>query len=385
MSRVEPTNVFNYWAEIQNVLQSPQDIDRITNLSELMVNQQKKMQELRNVVKELEFVPLDPGGSYESVSFKAFDGGMFSLNFDPFEFDIVSVADSNGNRKLEFASPSGDMGNDDELKKIIEPFEREPVIRNFLDLLDKTELLKISEILTRRDTLMEIGEFACMFDKVQTAQTDDKTLIMRDRLLRTKKIKAELIGKLKENLLTKKDHVWMVGVAKTSKILFLLQAALVCEKVFPTDHIGYVKIPLDVERRAYTWSGHGLLKPDENKPLDYSFGDLYIAKLSRQKNLLVTIEIPSMIDKDIYSKDDVMNIISYLAKDSRTSYPNIGYPQTLMRAHEYAVQQGFPTSITRDRIIEKLRQNSDPVLSDYIRDQAMQADNLDKGWLGGRA
>ena len=170
-----------------------------------------------------------------------------------------------------------------------------------------------------------------------------------------------------------------------SKIVFLLQAALVCEKVFPSDRIGYVKIPLEVEWRAYKWSGHGLLKPDEIKPLDYSFGDLYIAKLSQNKNLLVTIEIPSMNENEpIYSNEDIMEIISYLAKDSRVSYPNIGYPQTLMKAHEYAVQQGFPTSIVRDSIIEKLRQDSDPDLSVYIRDHEMMADNLDKGWLGGR-
>ena len=362
------------------------DPSRITNLSELMENQQKKMQDLRKTTKKLEFVPLDPGGSYQSVTFKAFDGGMFSLNFDPFEFDIVAVADSNGNKKLEFAAPSGDLDDRNELQKIVEPFEQNSIIRNFLNLLGKPSLLDITNVLTRRDTLMEIGEFACMFDKVRTSPTDEQTIVMRDGLLRTKKIKAELIGKLKDNLLENRDHVQMVGIAKGSQIVFLLQAALICEKVFPTDRIGYVKIPLEVERRAYKWSGHGAIRSDERKPLDYSFGDLYIAKLSQHRNLLVTIEIPNMNENEpIYSNEDIMEIISYLAKDARVSYPNIGYPQTLMKAHEYAVQQGFPTSITRDKIIEMLRQNSDPVLDIYIRDHEMLADNIDKGWLGGRA
>ena len=355
----------------------------ITNLDELMENQQRKMQELRGVVKRLEFVPLDPGGSYQSVTFKAFDGGMFNIDFDPFEFDIVMVADSNGNRKMWFAAPSGDMGNRAELARIIEPFEREPAIRGFLDMLGGGTLQDVSEVLTRRDTLMEIGEFACMFDKVRSAPADERTIIMRDGLLRTKKIKSELIGRLKQELLDAKDRVWMVGVAKSSQILFLLQAALMCERKFPAGRIGYIKIPFDVERRAYTWSGHGLLKRDETKQLDYAFGDLYVAKLSQHSNILVTLEIPSIDGRPLYGMDDTMNMISYLAKDSRVSYPNIGYPQTLMRAHEFAVQHGFPVSVIRDSIIDKLRSMSDPALSDYINNYEMTNESVDKGWLGG--
>ena len=173
-------------------MKSLYDLDRITNLSTLLENQQKKMQDLRDIVKKLKFIPLDPGGSYQSVTFKAFDGGMFSLNFDPFEFDIVAVADSNGKKNLEFAAPSGDLGDNSELRNIIGPFEEKPVIHDFLTLLGRPSLLDITEVLTRRETLMEIGEFACMFDKIRTAPADEQTIVMRDGLLRTKKIKAEL-------------------------------------------------------------------------------------------------------------------------------------------------------------------------------------------------
>ncbi len=364
----------------------PDDLSQISNLGELLDNQHKKMEELRNVVKRLEFVPLDPGGSYQPVTFKAFDGGMFSLNFNPFEFDIVIVTDSNGNRRLSFAAPSGDLRGSDELDEIIRPFEQEPVISGFLKLLGRQKLTDITEVLTDRKTLMELGEFACMFDKVEVAPHDEKTIVMRDGLLRTKKLKAELLPRLKQRLADNKRHVKMIGVAKTSKLLYLLQAALVCENVFPQDRIGFVKVPIEVELRAYRWGGHGLLKGHETRPLVYSFGSLYIAKLSRHKNLLVTVEIPNNIDNsEMYSDDDIMEIISYLANNAKLSYPNIGYPQTLMKAHEYAVQQGFPTSIRRDKILDRLRETSDPKLKDYIRDHELLGDNLDKGWLGGRA
>ena len=55
----------------------PDDLSQISNLRELLDNQQKKMNELRDVARRLEFVPLDPGGSYQPITFRAFDGGMF--------------------------------------------------------------------------------------------------------------------------------------------------------------------------------------------------------------------------------------------------------------------------------------------------------------------
>lgn len=357
----------------------------VTNLDKLRENQLNKLNNLRKEVKQLRFVPIEPAGSYMPISFKSFDGGMFNLHFDPFEFDIVKVADSNGNTKMNFAAPGGDLRDDAELRTILSGLDADPIIQNFLSIVGKNSLQETTEILTNRETLMELAEFACMFNAVMKAPDDSKMLVLRDGLLRTKKVKSELISELKRVLAQKRNHVRMVGIAKKSKIVFLLKAALICERIFPKEQIGYVKIPLRLENMAYRWSGSGRLTDTPSK-LNYAFGSLYVAKLSRQKDLLVAVEIPETGgDAPVYTNADVTEIMGYLAKDSAHSYPVLGYPQTLMRAHEFAVSLGLPASILRDRIMRDLVENTDPRLASYIRDAMILGEVVDKGTLGGRA
>lgn len=361
--------------------------ETVQNLAEILENQKKKFEELRGLVRNLKFIPIDPSGSYSPITFKSFDGGMFNLILDPYEVDIVEVADSNGNSKLRFAAPKGNSLSEDELKRVVARLNDNPIIKRFVSILGKENLNGVSEILTDRGTLMELGEFACIFDKVMSASTEERTIILKDGLLRTKKIKAELIDNLRSILHQKKGHVKLVGVSKTSKIVSLLSAALVCEKIFPSDHAGFVEIPLELEDRAYRWTGSGKLKADKIEHLKYAFGSLYIAKLSRSNNLLVTIEIPKDLENNnaVYSKEEIMEMMNYLAKDSLYSYPIIGYPQTIMKAHEFAVRLGIPASILRDKIMNEIMNNSDQDLAEYIRDGVMLRESVEKGNLGGRA
>ena len=55
----------------------------VKNLDRLRENQLKKLENLRERVKQLRFVPIDPAGFYIPLTFKSFDGGMFNLHFDP--------------------------------------------------------------------------------------------------------------------------------------------------------------------------------------------------------------------------------------------------------------------------------------------------------------
>jgi len=349
------------------------DIEGIANLESTLIKQTEKLDELRAEVKKLKFIPVEAAGYYSSIAYKSFDGGMLKLNFDPLEIDVIEVADSNGNTKLKFAIPLGE-----ELEKTdFSSIEDLQIIKKFLSTLGVRNLTEASEILKDPGTLMEIAEFACIFDKIATASSEEITLVMKDGFLRTKKIKAELLDKLKIIVKNKKNHIKLVGVAKTSKIVSLLSTALFLENKIPQNQIGYIKIPLELELKVYTWSGKGKITKKTEK-LDYSFGGLHIVKLSRLSNILVTVEIP-----EDYSKDEVNEIISYLAKDSKYSYPVLGYPQTIMRAHEAAVRIGLPASIVKDKILERIKELSDPAVRTFLRDGWLFRDFVDKGVLGG--
>lgn len=349
------------------------DIEDIANLESTLKKQTGKLDELRTEVRNLKFVPVEAAGYYSAIAYKSFDGGMFKLSFDPLEIDVIEVADSNGNTKLKFAVPIGD-----ELEKAdFGSIEELLIIKKFLSILGVDNLTEVSEILRDPGTLMEIAEFACIFDKIASASAEEKTIVMKDGFLRTKKIKSELLDKLRDILKSRKSHIKLVGVAKTSKIVSLLSTALFLERKIPSNQIGYIKIPAELELRVYTWSGKGKIG-EKTKKLFYAFGGLYIVKLSKLGNVLVTVEIP-----ENYSKEEVTEIISYLAKDSRYSYPVLGYPQTIMRAHEAAVRIGLPASIVKDRILERVKELSDPTVRAFLRDGWLFKDFVDKGVLGG--
>ena len=158
------------------------------------------------------------------------------------------------------------------------------------------------------------------------------------------------------------------------------------EKKIPTNAVGYVRVPLELELRAYKWTGRGTIDREDLRPLYYAFGELYIAKLARNSNLLVTIEIPKDLEtgKSIYSEEEVTELMSYLAKDSKTSYPVVGYPQTIMRAHETAVRLGFPASLLRDELRDKILDSLDKDAREFVRDSWLLTEHVDKGVLGGR-
>ena len=308
------------------------------------------------------------------------------ISCEPLEIDLIEVADSYGNLKMKFVLPKeSDENEEGEDDLTIEGnfLDKDPIVRKFLDMLGKKSVQEISEILNQSDTYMELSEWACIFEKIASSN-EDPVILMRDGLLRTKKIKAELIPNLWEILKEKKRLVKLVGVSKTSKVMTLLSTAISMERIFPGNSIGYVKIPKQLELRAYRWSGQGKISEKKNN-IFYAFGDLYIAKLSRNSNLLVTVEIPRdwKNEQEIYSEREIAELMAHLAKDSGYSYPVLGYPQTIMRAHEAAARVGFPASIVRDKIMDKLREMLDEDGRDFMRDASVLTEFVNKGVLGG--
>jgi len=356
------------------------DINKVENLQAAIEHQKNKISELRNKVKELKFIPVDPVGYYSSVTYKAIDGGIMKINFDPFEIDYAVIADSFGNVLQRFVVPKGwKLSSKDFLF-----LDKDEKIKNLLSMIGIKSVVELSETFTDPKTAMEISEYAWIFHKIVSQPKGEKTIVMRDGLLRTKKLKDEHIVTLR-TILERSKESKLVGVSKTSRLLSLISSVLYLEGIFPSNHVGYVEIPLELELKAYTWTGRGEIT-NSDRPLTYAFGKLYVAKLSRISNLLVTVEIPYDLEnrKSIYSEQEIREIFGHLIKDSKFSYPVNGYPQTIMRAHEKAAQLGFTSSIVRDRILEEfIRGEDDSKIKQFIRDYEMAKEIVDKGVLGG--
>ena len=302
------------------------------------------------------------------------------IYFNPFELDLVVISDSNENEIMKFIVPKNDNLTSEDFR-YLDDF---PEIDSFNSVLGVDSIVNASEILNNPYTAMDIAEFACLFENLVRDNNEPK-LYLKDGLLRSKAIKHELIQNLLDTL---KDNPRrkLVGVAKRSKVLNLISSALYIEHVFPPDFTGYIEVPLAVERMAYRWTGRGRVSETNQGPLAFAFGKLYIAKLSSKSNLLLTLEIPYdyQNDENIYNRQEMNEIIGHLIKDSMMSYPILGYPQTIMRAHEKAVRCGFTASVWKEKIINYILNTiGDDNLSRLIRDQVFLHEYVNKGILGG--
>ncbi|MBD3212226.1 MAG: hypothetical protein GF311_06420 [Candidatus Lokiarchaeota archaeon] len=349
------------------------NLDEIKNIKKTINSQITQFNDLRKLVRNLKFIPVDSISTYSSVSYKSIDGGKMGISFHPFEFDFIVIADSMENELMRYLVPKSDSLTPSDFIYM----DRFSEIKQLLTYLNVDSIVKISDFLMNPKIAMELTEFACIFDRIRKIPTDP-IIIMKDGLLRTKAINYEHIPKMISVLKQFKKRK-LIGVAKNSQVLNLLSTALHVEGIIPSDYTGFVEIPWELEALAYKQS-------KAKTHLYYAFGKLYIAKLSKKSNLLVTVEIPYDFknNEEIYTKNEIYEIIGHLIRDSRGSYPILGYPQTIMRAHERAVRTGFSASIWRDKIIDRiLEEIDDDQIKNLIHESHFLREYVKKGMLGG--
>lgn len=347
------------------------EIDRIRNLEAVLDRQVRNFQDTRRLVRDLQFIPVDPVASYSAVSYKSIDGGKLGIYFDPFEMDFVKIADSFGNETMAFLVPTNEYLSMDDFAFLDEFRE----VQHFLGLLGVVGLHEACDLIQTTQHAMLFAEMACIFEQV-ARDTHDPILIMKDGLLRNPLLKREFKPVIYD-VLRARRHKKVVGVAKRTKVLNLIGAALWAEGIVPPDRAGFIEIPLEIEREVYSWP--------QSHP-EYPYGKLYVAKLSPQADLLVTVEIPHdrVHDRPVYTPGEIEEIFGHLLKDSMYSFPTLGYPQTIMRAHEKAVSAGFTASIIRDFIMDEiLRRAGNAPLQNQFREAWLLKQFIKNPDLGG--
>src|SRR5262249_570485 len=107
----------------------------------------------------------------------------------------------------------------------------------------------------------DLCEWAVLHDRIcyHTFATD--TLIVRDGQLRSKLFRGELFIRWKDNIERAiarirnddKRRVYLVGVAKHSKVLSRYELGMGIEDVMPTGEPRYLPVPREIEAKAYVW------------------------------------------------------------------------------------------------------------------------------------
>jgi len=310
-----------------------------------------KLQNLRSLSKQLTITELGDRPCY-SIAPVATDGGQNNLTFEPLNLEIIRVVDSEGRERLQKIIP---VTTDPEFFKNL--FEEIDVLKRFLkrlniDYPDLSYFLPITngdrEKINFRSLirhLRDILEWAVLLDM---AWDPHKTpiLLLRDGLLRSMSMKdltiKALAGSFKDAYQDK--GTLLAGVAKRAKVLNYYSMALSLENSFNRKYPCYCELHKELEEEAYhrasAWVGRR------------SFGDLYFAKLTEARGgVILPIEIPYWL------KDREKEILEYLVSSSKSSFPIIGYPYPLIKAHENAALTGiemeYLASLLKNEILQR--------------------------------
>ena len=104
----------------------------------------------------------------------------------------------------------------------------------------------------------DICEWAVLHERICRTEFPSDTLIVRDSLLRSKIFHGTLFIKLRDRLeegierarVKRKRRLYLVGMAKSSKVLARYRLAMTLEDVLTQSFPCYVRIPRDIEAKA---------------------------------------------------------------------------------------------------------------------------------------
>ncbi|MBS0606788.1 MAG: hypothetical protein JSR57_07555 [Verrucomicrobia bacterium] len=335
------------------------------------------------------------------------DGGNHSFKFNPFHHQLIRVVDSDGQPLAikaltlstdlnelfkEDRGPDPHTGNLNAIGRLINDLEQATgrKIQKFSDLcgsitIDSSRPEQTSGwVVSYRD----LWEWAVLYERIMYANFAQSTLIVRDGLLRTKLFQNDyfrVIGDLlaeRIKLLRERDkkEIFFVGLAKHSSVIDLYRLALSMENIFPTGNPYWVRIPREIEVRAYKFeefargrerlnrgtdglcarrnSDNNTLTSlgvrheveDGNEDSKFVFGTMHFVRLAPEHSM--PIWVVDIFDDQISHAD---RIIGHLYGDSVDSFPVPSYPMALQRAHEAAKLTDFDSEIINRAIMQSIR------------------------------
>ncbi|MDM7324910.1 MAG: hypothetical protein P3W93_008030 [Thermus sp.] len=307
-----------------------------------------------------------------AVSLVATDGGNNQLRFDPFLIQLVRVVDSSNNEYcLEAVTPNTphevlERRHLDESGRGITPLGR------MMEFLGVRKLQELSPMLRPPSpdkpvspswvgVYRELMEWAILFDILKKEFASD-TLVVFDGLLRSKVFARDLFSRLIEGMAEriqeqqrKRRNLYLVGVAKHSKVLDRYRLAMRLEGVLDTHYPAYVEVPRELEMKAYVWSEYARgndVALEGGEPNKFVGGKMFLVKFGTRR-------YDPVWPVDIFERQTnrAQEILGYLLADAQIGFPILHYPASLQRAHEHAALVGFDFELIQDKIVEAIRES----------------------------
>ena len=343
------------------------------------VRDRRLLDDLRKEVRALsgEVRAIKPR-STTSVSLVASDGGNNKLIFDPFHVQLVRVVDSYGEQLcLDAVTPTTDTDilsraqfKEDgsprtALGRVMADLALEPRTLNQLSHMipdgqkvrEKPDEVSPSWVLVYRD----ICEWAALYERICYRSFATDTLLVRDGLLRSKLFRGEHFINFRKRIeeaierirQETRRKVFLVGLAKHSKVLARYNLAMALEGTFAAGAPRYVRVPRTLEAKAYVWPEYARgaeTEESEGEAPKFVAGDMYFVRFGgRSGDPLWTVDILSS------QSQQAAEVFGYLLADAADGFPVPFYPRCLQKAHEYAEIVDFDLDILQDEVVVAVR------------------------------
>ncbi|RTG92563.1 hypothetical protein CSW39_02255 [Thermus scotoductus] len=307
-----------------------------------------------------------------AVSLVATDGGNNQLRFDPFLIQLVRVVDSQNNEYcLEVVTPNTPH-EELEARHLDPKGKGKTPLGRMMEFLGVRRLQDLSPMLRPPSpdrpvspswvgVYRELMEWAILFDILKKDFASD-TLLIFDGLLRSKVFAKGLFTKLLEGIEARiqeqrknRRNLYLVGMAKRSKVLDRYRLAMRLEGVLDTPYPAYVEVPRDVEKKAYIWSEYArgnevALEGEEvNRMVG---GKMFLVKFGASR-------YDPIWPVDIFEpqRNRAQEILGYLLADAQAGFPVLHYPASLQKAHESAALVDFDFQVLQDKIFAAIRKS----------------------------
>jgi hypothetical protein len=206
----------------------------------------------------------------------------------------------------------------------------------------------------------DLCEWAALYERICYRSFATDTLLVRDGLLRSKLFRGEGFIHFRRRIedavrrirAENRRKVFLVGVAKHSKVLERYRLAMALERTIPEGGPRYVKIPRDLEAKAYVWPEYARGAETEGKGEAPKFvaGDMYFVRFGeRGGDPLWTVDLLSS------QTSDAAEVFGYLLADAIDGFPVPFYPRSLQKAHEHAEIVDFDLDILQDEVLAAVR------------------------------
>ena len=231
--------------------------------------------EVRNLVSEVRTIQ---PRTTTSVSLVASDGGNNKLVFDPFHVQLVRVVDSYGEQLcLDAVTPTTDTAVLSRAQFNSDGTPRTALGRVMVDVgVNSRTLAELSHMIPDgrkvRETPDEVSpswvlvyrdlcEWAALYERICYRSFATDTLLVRDGLLRSKLFRGEYFITFRRRIeeaierirRETRRKVYLVGVAKHSKVLARYNLAMVLESTLNPGAPRFLKMPRSMEAKAYVW------------------------------------------------------------------------------------------------------------------------------------